>query len=85
MHETSATLLLRLKADGDLREVAWAEFCDRYEPVIAGFARRLGLPADQIPDVVQQIVRGARDTACAEGGERVGGAGAERGRGGGDV
>jgi RNA polymerase sigma-70 factor, ECF subfamily len=56
--DTSATLLFRLKADGEVREVAWADFCDRYEPIIAGFARRLGLPAQQIPDLVQQILLG---------------------------
>lgn len=58
MDPTSATLLLRLKADGDAREVAWIEFCDRYEPIIAGFARRQGLATNQIPDLVQQIVVG---------------------------
>lgn len=58
MQPTSATLMLRLKADGDVREVAWAEFCERYEPIIAGFARRQGLAPTQIPDLVQQIVTG---------------------------
>ncbi|MBX9735387.1 MAG: hypothetical protein K2X32_00540, partial [Phycisphaerales bacterium] len=50
--------MLRLKDDGDAREVAWAEFCERYEPIIAGFARRQGLAASLIPDLVQQIVVG---------------------------
>ncbi len=58
MFKTSATLLVRLKADGEVREVAWVDFCDRYEPIIAGFARRLGLPPQQIPDLVQQILLG---------------------------
>lgn len=58
MQPTSATLMLRLKSDGDLREVAWAEFCERYEPIIAGFAKRQGLAANLIPDLVQQIVVG---------------------------
>jgi RNA polymerase sigma-70 factor, ECF subfamily len=58
MEPTSATLMLRLKANGNTREVAWAEFCERYEPIIAGFARRQGLSATQVPDLVQQIVMG---------------------------
>jgi RNA polymerase sigma-70 factor (ECF subfamily) len=58
MQPTSATLMLRLKADGDAREIAWAEFCERYEPIIAGFARRQGLAPNLIPDLVQQIVVG---------------------------
>lgn len=58
MEPTSATLMLRLKTDGDAREVAWAEFCERYEPIIASFARRQGLAASHIPDLVQQIVMG---------------------------
>lgn len=58
MQPTSATLMLRLKADGDAREVAWAEFCERYEPIIAGFAKRQGLAPSLIPDLVQQIVVG---------------------------
>lgn len=58
MQPTSATLMLRLKSNGDAREVAWSEFCERYEPIIAGFARRQGLAMSQIPDLVQQIVLG---------------------------
>ncbi|MFZ4576278.1 MAG: sigma-70 family RNA polymerase sigma factor, partial [Phycisphaerales bacterium] len=58
MFETRATLLMRLKADTDAREFAWAEFCTVYEPIIAGFARRGGLPSDQIPDLVQQVLTG---------------------------
>ena len=58
MQPTSATLLLRLKADGEAREFAWAEFCERYEPIIAGFARRQGLAPNMIPELVQQIVVG---------------------------
>ena len=58
MTQTSATLLLRLKADGDAREVAWTEFCALYEPIIAGFAKRQGLSSSQIPDLVQSVVTG---------------------------
>lgn len=49
---------MRLKADGDQREVAWAEFCERYEPVIAAFARRVGWSAAEVPDLVQQVLLG---------------------------
>ncbi|MBY0313709.1 MAG: sigma-70 family RNA polymerase sigma factor [Phycisphaerales bacterium] len=58
MDPTSAALMLRLKADGDAREVAWTECCERYEPIIVGFARRQGLSPSQLPDLVQQIVMG---------------------------
>lgn len=58
MFPTSATLLLRLRADGDSREIAWSDFCSRYEPIIVGFARRQGLAADQIPDLVQSVITG---------------------------
>lgn len=58
MLDTRATLLMRLKDEGDAREVAWAEFCTLYEPVIAGFARRAGLDAGGVADVVQQVLTG---------------------------
>lgn len=58
MFETRATLLVRLKADGDCREFAWAEFCTLYEPIIAGFARRSGMAGEQIADVVQHVLTG---------------------------
>lgn len=58
MFETSATLLLRLKSGGDERELAWAGFCQRYEPIIVGFARRMGVATGEIPDLVQQVLMG---------------------------
>jgi RNA polymerase sigma-70 factor (ECF subfamily) len=56
--ETRATLLLRLKTDGPAREVAWAEFCRLYEPIIARFARGKGLRADEVEEVVQSVLTG---------------------------
>lgn len=58
MQQTRATLLMRLKAGDAAREVAWSEFCALYEPVIAGFARRCGLPQHQLPDLVQHVLTG---------------------------
>lgn len=58
MFETRATLLMRLNPGSDSRELAWEEFCTLYEPIIAGFARRVGIPLDQIPDLVQQVLTG---------------------------
>jgi RNA polymerase sigma factor (sigma-70 family) len=56
--ETRSTLLMRLKADSEARELAWTEFCTIYEPIIAGFARRLGMPEHHISDLVQQVLTG---------------------------
>ena len=50
--------MLRLKADGPAREIAWAEFRGRYAPVIGGFARNLGVPAADVEDVVQDVLLG---------------------------
>jgi DNA-directed RNA polymerase specialized sigma24 family protein len=49
---------LRLKADGPGREVAWKEFHSVYAPIIAGFARKLGAPPREIPDLVQEVLVG---------------------------
>jgi RNA polymerase sigma-70 factor (ECF subfamily) len=58
MNSTSATLLHLLKGTGIECEAAWVTFCERYEPIIAGFARRQGIPGSQVPDVVQQVILG---------------------------
>lgn len=55
---TRATLLLRLNSDGPERELAWSQFCDRYEPIIAGFARRWGAPPEEVHEIVQHVVAG---------------------------
>lgn len=58
MEPTSPTLMLRLKADGPAREIAWAEFRSRYAPVIGGFARNLGVRPGEVEDVVQDVLLG---------------------------
>jgi RNA polymerase sigma factor (sigma-70 family) len=40
-----------------VREVAWQEFHQRYAPIIAGLARKLGAGAE-IDDVVQEVLAG---------------------------
>lgn len=51
---THFTLLARLSAGGDA--AAWLEFCDRYEELIRGFARRRGLTPSEWDDVVQDVM-----------------------------
>lgn len=55
---TRATLLLRLKADGREREVAWRDFHDQYAPMIRGFARRMGADGHAAEDIVQEVMLG---------------------------
>lgn len=40
----------------DVREHAWAEFEHRYAPIIAGFARCMGLRRPEIDDVIQEVM-----------------------------
>ena len=57
--ETNPSIFLRLnRTDPQLRELAWQEFRDRYAPVIAGFARNFGIRAQEIDDVVQDVLLG---------------------------
>lgn len=58
MEATSATLLLRLKANGPARELAWADFRKRYAPIIAGFARNLGASPQDVDDLIQEVMAG---------------------------
>jgi RNA polymerase sigma factor (sigma-70 family) len=53
---THATLLLRLKEDAPVREVAWHEFSRKYEPIIAAFARRMRALEQDIADIVQEVL-----------------------------
>lgn len=53
--ETRATLLLRLKADGPTREVAWEEFCRLYGPIIARFARARGIKPADIEELIHDV------------------------------
>jgi RNA polymerase sigma-70 factor, ECF subfamily len=58
-YATRASLLLRLRTeDAAPRELAWAEFQDRYAPVIAGFGRKMGCKAGDIDELVQRVVVG---------------------------
>ena len=58
MISTSVTLLLRLKQNGDAREIAWSEFDRRYAPVIAAFASRLGAEPHDVDGVVCDVISG---------------------------
>jgi RNA polymerase sigma-70 factor (ECF subfamily) len=56
---TRASLLLRLRENQpEAREIAWDEFRRRYAPIIAGFARNLGCRAQDIDDVLQDVLLG---------------------------
>jgi RNA polymerase sigma-70 factor (ECF subfamily) len=57
--ETNASIFLRLNgANTQTRQIAWQEFHDRYAPAIAGFARKLGSPANDVDDIVQDVLIG---------------------------
>ena len=54
---TRATIFLRLKSDDTVaREVAWVDFRGRYAPIIAGFARKLGVRPQDVDDVIQDVM-----------------------------
>ncbi|MGH7175836.1 MAG: sigma-70 family RNA polymerase sigma factor [Tepidisphaeraceae bacterium] len=56
---TRATLFQRIKApEPGPRKMAWEEFCHRYSPVIAGFARNLGARPQDIDDLIQDVLLG---------------------------
>jgi RNA polymerase sigma-70 factor, ECF subfamily len=55
---TRETLLLRIRPDQPEREVAWREFYDIYGTIIGGFARNLGAPSQDIPDIIQEVLMG---------------------------
>src|SRR5882757_9312481 len=56
---TNPSIFLRLKAaDAAPREFAWKEFHDRYAPIIAGFAQRLGARQPDLEDVIQDVMLG---------------------------
>jgi RNA polymerase sigma-70 factor (ECF subfamily) len=57
--KTRASIFLRLKAtDAAPREMAWSEFRQRYAPIIAGFARKLGARPQDVDDVIQDVFLG---------------------------
>jgi len=57
--QTRASIFLRLKAtDPEPREMAWSEFRQKYVPVIAGFAHKLGARPQDVDDVIQDVFLG---------------------------
>jgi RNA polymerase sigma-70 factor (ECF subfamily) len=56
---TNASIFVRLNAaDAAPREIAWSQFNQRYGPIIAAFARRLGARSQDIDDIVQDVMLG---------------------------
>jgi RNA polymerase sigma-70 factor (ECF subfamily) len=53
MNTTSASLLERLRRPGE--EEAWARFVDLYTPLLFFWANRLGLPQEDVADLVQDV------------------------------
>lgn len=51
---TRTSLIVRLRANAD--PTGWHEFVQLYEPLFRSLARRAGVPAQDIPDVVQEIL-----------------------------
>ena len=57
--DTNPSIFLRLnRTDTAVRELAWDEFHQRYAPAVAGFARQLGVRAEDADDVVQDVLLG---------------------------
>jgi RNA polymerase sigma factor (sigma-70 family) len=58
-YATRATIFVRLAApDTQLREFSWREFHEMYGPIIHGFARNAGLPAQERDDILQEVMLG---------------------------
>src|SRR3954470_7522949 len=56
---TNPSIFIRLKAaDAAPREFAWKEFHERYAPIIAGFAQRLGARKPDLDDILQDVMLG---------------------------
>src|SRR5688572_472420 len=56
---TRPSVFVRLKGDdAQPRELAWQEFYERYAPLIAGYARRQGVTAEQAEETVQDVMMG---------------------------
>ena len=56
-YETRVSIFERLKSvRAHDREMAWSDFHARYAPAIAGFARRCGASAQDIDDIVQDVM-----------------------------
>jgi RNA polymerase sigma factor (sigma-70 family) len=62
---TQPSLFLRMNADQAApREMAWEDFRAKYGPIIAGFARNLGAPQQDIDDVIQDVMLGFFSTSA---------------------
>jgi RNA polymerase sigma-70 factor, ECF subfamily len=58
-YQTSASMLLRLRADGTLdRQIGWNDFSKMYGSVIAGFARNAGAKPQEVDDILQDVMLG---------------------------
>ena len=58
-YQTSASMLLRLRADGTLdRQIGWNDFSKMYGSVIAGFARNAGAKPQEVDDILQEVMLG---------------------------
>ena len=56
---TRSTIFLRLNSDDTgTRQIAWSDFRDIYSPIIAGFAHKLGVKAQDRDDIVQDVMLG---------------------------
>jgi RNA polymerase sigma-70 factor (ECF subfamily) len=56
---THASMFERLKTgDAPRRELEWQHFRVRYAPVVAGFARNLGVRPQDVDDVIQDVFLG---------------------------
>lgn len=53
---TAKSLFIRLKDGAPSREIAWEQFVERYSPIIAAFARKLGVRSRDIDDLVQDVI-----------------------------
>ncbi len=53
MESTPASLLLRLRQPGE--QAAWRRFIDLYTPLLYSWACRMGLPAQDAADLVQDV------------------------------
>ncbi len=58
-YATRASIFQRLRGSDEVaRELSWEEFRRRYAPVILGYCRNAGLPAQDAEDVLQEVMLG---------------------------
>lgn len=56
---TRASIFIKLNdREAAPREIAWATFRERYAPIIAGFAKRLGASSGDLDDIIQDVMLG---------------------------